>query len=152
MRYLIRALKYFVQVSVFMALILGVLMLLGLVSRDVNVAFQHGWTSVGYIALMFAAVSAVYPYFGYTRRRVPLQGDPADSWDLVEEAFRSRGYVREDGTDAGSRTFRLASPVARAFHLWEDRITVTPVLGALELEGLGRDLVRVVSSLEMRLR
>ena len=58
MKYLVRALKYFVQISLIMALILGALMLSGVISKDINVAFQKGWTSVGYIALMFAGVSA----------------------------------------------------------------------------------------------
>ena len=147
MKYFRRAVKYFIQVSVILGLILLALMLSGLVSKDINVAFQHGWKSIGYIAIMFAAVSAVYPLFGYTKRRVTLLGDPAEYRSLIEEAFRDRGYV-----PAGEGRFRLASPAARAFRLWEDTITVNPVLGALELEGLGRDLVRVVSSLEHKLK
>lgn len=161
MKYLRRAVKYFIQVSILLGLILGALMLSGMVSKDINVAFQHGWKSVGYIALMFAAVSAVYPLFGYGRRSVPLRGDPSDSWALVDEVFRGRGYVCEEMSGeaaagnseaAGKRCFRLASPVARAFRLWEDRITVTPSLGALELEGLSRDLGRLASALEHRFR
>lgn len=151
MKYIRRAVKYFIQVSILLGLILGALMLSGMVSKDVNVAFQHGWKSIAYIALMFAAVSSVYPLFGYGKRRVPLLGDPADSWALVEEVFRSRGYVSEE-VKGEAQVFHLASPAARAFRLWEDRITVTPTLGSLELEGLTRDLGRLAAALEHRFR
>jgi len=36
--------------------------------------------------------------------------------------------------------------------MWEDRITLTPVLGGFQAEGLSRDLVRVVSSIEHQFR
>jgi hypothetical protein len=147
MRYIIRAVKYFIRVSIFFGAILLALMLSGLVSKDVNVAFQNGWQSIGWIAVMFAAVSAAYPFFGYTSRRIPLLGDQAEYRGQIEEAFRERGYV-----PSGEGRFRLASPLARAFRLWEDAITVTTPLGYLEVEGLGRDLVRVVSSLERHLK
>ena len=61
MRYLIRAFKYFIQITVIMTVVIAALMLLGLVSRDIGVAFRQGWKSIGYILLMFAGVSAVYP-------------------------------------------------------------------------------------------
>ena len=146
MKYLVRALKYFVQISLIMALILGALMLSGVISKDINVAFQKGWTSVGYIALMFAGVSAFYPLFGYTRRRIVAPGDPAEYRSLIQEAFRDRGYLPD-----GEGTFRSASTWMRITRLWEDRITVTPILGGFELEGLTRDLARVASSIEHRI-
>jgi hypothetical protein len=36
--------------------------------------------------------------------------------------------------------------------MWEDRVTLTPVLGGFEAEGLSRDLVRVVSAIEHKFR
>ena len=47
MKYLRRALKYFLQICVLFVVIIGALMLTGLVSKDVAVAFQKGWTSIG---------------------------------------------------------------------------------------------------------
>ena len=146
MKYLVRALKYFVQISLIMTLIIIALMLSGLISKDINVAFQKGWTSVGYIALMFAGVSAFYPLFGYTKRRITAPGDPAEYHTLIREAFQDRGYIPD-----GEGAFRSASTWQRISRLWEDRITVTPILGGFELEGLGRDLVRVAGSIEHRI-
>ena len=198
MRYIIRALKYFIQISFIFAAIIGVLMLAGWVSTDINIAIRGGWRSVGYIALIFAAFSCLYPRLGYTRRivEVPELGDAAvpdaggqvpDAGGhylaLIDEAFRFRGYEKatpnrtgedpnRDGEDpnpdsegpnrdcekdpAGATRFvaryRLISRVNRAARLWEDTITVRRVAGGYEFEGLAKDLARVVSSVEQRLR
>ena len=62
----------------------------------------------------------------------------------------ARGYVpgpQEDGT----LRYHLASPVNRLARLWEDTITITPVLDGFEAEGLMRDLARVVSSIDHKI-
>jgi len=151
MTYLRRALKYFLQIALLFAVIILILMGTGMVSRDVAVAFQHGWTSVWWILAAFAAMSLAYPFFGYGKRKILLNGDPALARDGIVEALRIRGYVLESEQDS-VYSFRLASPVNRAARFWEDRITLTPVLGGFEAEGLSRDLVRVVSSIEYYFR
>ena len=147
MTYLRRALKYFIQICLLFGLIIGVLMLSGMVSKDVSVAFQHGWTSVWWILGLFAAMSLAYPFFGYQKRTVRINGDPALARDGIVESLKIRGYVLDSEND-GVLSFNLSSPVNRAFRMWEDRITLKPVLGGFEAEGLSRDLVRVVSSIE----
>ena len=57
MTYLRRALKYFIQICLIFAIIIGALMLSGMVSKDISVAFQHGWTSVWWILALFAVMS-----------------------------------------------------------------------------------------------
>ena len=151
MTYLRRAVKYFIQATLTIIIIIGVLMLAGIVSKDISVAFQHGWTSVWWILALFAAMSLAYPFFGYQKRKIQVKGDPALAKDGIVEALKIRGYVLDNEQD-GVLTFKLASPVARAFRMWEDRITLTPVLGGFEAEGLSRDLVRVVSSIEYYFR
>ena len=151
MTYIRRALKYFIQTCLFLALILAVLMLSGLVSKDVSVAFIHGWTSVWWILALFAVMALVYPFFGYQKRSIRVNGDPALARDGIVEALRGRGYVLGSEAD-GVLKFHLTAPVNRAFRFWEDTITLTPVLGGWEAEGLSRDLVRVVSSIEHKFR
>ena len=152
MTYLRRTLKYFIQISVLMALILGVLMLTGMVSKNVDAAFQHGWKSIGYIAALFAVMAAAYPRFGYTRRTVSAPGDPSDHRAGILNTMTARGYRLESEEEGGTMAFVLASPVNRMARLWEDRITLSPILGGFQAEGLTRDLVRVVSSLEYQFR
>ncbi|MBO4435062.1 MAG: hypothetical protein J5769_06410 [Bacteroidales bacterium] len=151
MRYIIRALKYFVQVSVTMGLILLILMAAGLVSTDVNVAFQHGWRSVGIIAVMFGVVSAIYPVFGYSKRMVNAKGEPATHRDAIIGTMESRGYKLEKEADDGSLYFRLRSFAAQLFRLWEDRVSINPVLGGFTIEGLTRDISRIASNLEFKI-
>ena len=151
MRYLIRAFKYFIQITVIMTVVIAALMLLGLVSRDIGVAFRQGWKSIGYILLMFAGVSAVYPYFGYVRRSVALNGSFAELRDGILEVMKARGYELEK-EDGENLAFRLASPTARIARLWEDRLTFTRELGGYSIEGLNKDLVRVANALQYRFR
>ena len=151
MTYLRRALKYFIQISLLLAAILAVLMGTGMVSKDIAVAFQHGWTSVWWILAAFAAMSLAYPFFGYQKRKIQLAGDPAEYKEGIVEALKIRGYVLESDRD-GVLSFHLSSPLNRAARMWEDRVTLTPVLGGFVAEGLSRDLVRVVSAIEHKFR
>lgn len=151
MKYIRRAVKYFIQISVLLVLIMAVLMLSGMVSKDITVAFQQGWKSVGYIALAFAGMSAIYPLFGYGKRVIPTRGEPAETRPLVEEAMSLWGYVLEK-EDGDTLVFRLSSPTARAARLWEDRITLTRVLSGYEIEGLMRDQARVYTTLSHKLQ
>ena len=125
MTYIRRAIKYFIQTCLLLAIIIGILMLSGMVSKDISVAFQ--------------------------KRKIHVNGDPALARDGIVEALKIRGYVPESEAD-GVLKFHLSSPVNRAFRFWEDTITLTPVLGGWEVEGLSRDLVRVVSSIEQYFR
>ena len=151
MTYIRRALKYFVQTCLLLAIILAILMLSGMVSKDISVAFQHGWTSVWWILALFAVMALVYPFFGYQKRQIHVKGDPTLARDGIVEALQGRGYVLAGETD-GVLKFHLTAPLNRAFRFWEDTITLTPVLGGWEAEGLSRDLVRVISSIEHHFR
>ena len=147
MTHIRRALKYFIQVTVIFAVIIGALMLAGLVSKDVNVAFREGWKSIGYIVGVFFVVSFVYPLMGYGKRNIRANGDPAEHRADIDKAMEQRGYVLES-EKGGELRYHLASPVARLARLWEDTITIKPQLGGFQAEGLVRDLARVVMSID----
>ncbi|MBQ3765469.1 MAG: hypothetical protein II874_01865 [Bacteroidales bacterium] len=151
MTYLRRAVKYFIQITFLFAAVILVLMLTGMVSKDIAVAFRSGWTSVWWILAIFAVMSLAYPFFGYQKRKILISGDPAEARGGIEEAMRARGYVLASDAD-GVLKFHLSSPVNRLARLWEDTVTLTPVLGGWQAEGLSRDLVRVVSSIEHKFR
>ena len=92
MTYLRRAFKYLIQITLIFVLMIGILMLSGFVSKDIGVAFRNGWTSIGYIFFLFAVMSAAYPFFGYGKRSIHAQGDPATHWQAIERAMAGRGY------------------------------------------------------------
>ena len=151
MTYLRRALKYLIQLTLIFILLIAVLMLAGMIPMDVALAFRKGWESVFFILGLFAVMAAVYPLFGYGKRMVRVNGEPAEWWPVIDEAMALRNYrMAEEGPD-GSRRYRLQSPVSRAARLWEDSITLTPVLGGFQAEGLQRDLSRVISTLQYKL-
>ena len=151
MTYLRRAFKYLLQICILFVVIIGALMLTGFISRDVSVAFQQGWTSIGYIAAMFAVVSLAYPHFGYGKRTIHAQGDPAEYWARIDAAMASRGYEKAGETENGGRKYHHTSTFMRVMRLWEDRITIEPVLGGFQAEGLVRDLARIVSATDHKI-
>ena len=146
MTYIRRALKYFIQMTLIVTVIILVLMWAGVVSWDLNVAFQHGMKSVWWILAIFAVIS-----LSYQKRKINVKGDPALAKDGLVESMKSRGYVLADETD-GILKFKLSAPLNRAARMWEDTITLSPILGGWEIEGLTRDLVRVIGSIEYYFR
>ena len=151
MKYIIRAVKYFIYICVLITLILCILVLCKMVSPDIDVMFRNGWRSVGLIAAVFAAMSAIYPLFGYSRRLCAVLGDYADLHDGVIACMEERGYKLESETDE-TMTFRSKSAAHRILRVWEDRITLEKSLGGFQVEGLSRDITRVIYALEYRFR
>ena len=151
MTYLRRSVKYFIQLCIIFVLIIGALMAFGFVSKEVAVAFRKGWTSIAYIAALFAAMSAAYPSFGYGKRKIRAQGDPAEHKKAILEAMEARGYKLEQELPEGGYRFRLASGTARAARLWEDAVTIEPTLDGFQAEGLIRDLSRVVMAIDHKI-
>ena len=49
-------------------------------------------------------------------------------------------------------TFRLASKINAVARMLEDRVTVCAVPDGLEVEGITKDVIRIISNLEYRLR
>lgn len=146
MKYIIRAVKYFVYICVIVMIVLAILVACGFVSSDINVMFKNGWKSVEMILLMFACVSAFYPHFGYTKRRATVCGDPAELRDGIVKLMDSRGYVLESEDDE-KYTFRIKSILNRITRVFEDRITIEKGIG-LYVEGLSKDVTRIVYALE----
>lgn len=151
MKYLTRVVKYFIQILLIFAVIIGILMLSGMVSKDVAVAFRNGWSSIWMIVALFAFMSFIYPFFGYGKRTVHSTGDPAELWGQIDQAMESRGYVMCGETPEGARKYKLTSVVNRAARMWEDTLTIKPVLGGFEVEGLVRDLSRAVMSIDRKI-
>ena len=151
MKYIVRAVKYFIYICVLVTIILSVLVLAHFVSSDINVMFKEGWKSVAKIALVFAGIAAIYPLFGYRKLLAGVLGELGGLRDGVVKCMEERGY-RLESEDGESMTFRSRSLLNRIFRVWEDRITVTKTLGGFEVEGLSRDVARIVPALEYRFR
>ena len=152
MKYIIRVLKYFVFITVVMALILTVMALLGIVEKDVDSLFRNGWNSLWQIALMFLVVSALYPRFGFCKRGAIVPGSYEEIRPGLIRFMAERGYELEK-EEGENLTFRCKSAFQRfAKLLWEDRITHERDRAGVYVEGRTKDVVRIVSGLEARFR
>jgi hypothetical protein len=78
---------------------------------------------------------------------VHLYGSPEELRPDVVRVMENLGYRLEKEQD-GTWSFLRRSGLSRALKMWEDRITIAPSGAGLEVEGLTRDLARVVSGLE----
>lgn len=151
MKYIVRALKYFVYLGLLLAVIIIALSLLGLIGSSVDEIFKDGMKSLWKIVGILAAFSAVYPAFGYGRRRLMTPGAFDEIRDGIVSAMAERGYVLEK-EDGENLSFRLRGGAQRFLHMFEDRLVFTRCMGGFDVEGRIRDAVRVISGLEYRFK
>ena len=149
MRYFIRSVKYFVQLMVILALIIAVLVLAKIVPGDISKVFVNGYDSLWQIALLMAAFAAIYPRFGYARRQAVVPGSDEEALPVLDSVMRAHGYEKEQRTD-GKLCYRKKAVGDRLTRLWEDRITASRCVTGYELEGIGRDVIRILNALRDR--
>ena len=96
MKYIVRAVKYFFYLLILLALVVAVLVLSGLVEGDLGTMFVNGYDSYWQMALVAAALAAIYPRLGYSTHRAHIYGEPADVEDTIQHVMSVRGYVEKD--------------------------------------------------------
>ena len=147
MKYIIRAVKYFFYFSILSTTLILALVLIGAVESNINAIFEEGYNSLWKIGVFFAAVSAVYPKVGFISRSVAVNRE----WNEIREEavsfFNDRRYELESET-LDKITFRIKGTAGRFSKMFEDRVTVTRVLGGYEFEGLRKDVLRLGASFE----
>ena len=151
MKYIIRALKYFVYLCIVLALFIAILYAFGLVGGGVDGIFKGGRDSLWKIAGIVAAFAAVYPAFGFGTRRLMAPGAFEDIRDSLVDAMAELGYEleKEDGEDL---SFRKRGWAQRLLGMFEDRLTFTRCMGGFDVEGRSKNVLRAISSLEYRFR
>lgn len=147
MKYFIRSVKYFFYLLVILAVIITILVLAGFVEADISRIFVNGYDSLWQICLIMTVFAAIYPRFGFSSRTAHVYGSPEDVRPLLMKVMDLHGYrLEKDGGDC--LTFVKRSVISRLLKMWEDRITVSFDVAGLKLEGISKDLVRLVSGLE----
>ena len=152
MRYLIRALKYLLYFAIIFFLMVGIIYLFssqkaaGLTFVDL---FKEG--SLPKIALFFVLVSAIYPYLSFQKKELYLNGPFTNYAEMVDEVMQSLDYVKED-TEAGSVSYIKRSGYARLTRMFEDRVTFSTADNPVIVEGYRKDLLRILSLLNHRIR
>ena len=152
MRYFVRALKYLVYFAIIFVVMVSVIYLFssqkaeGLPFSDL---FKEG--SLPLIALFFVAVSAIYPALSFQKKQLYLNGDFTKYAEMVDEVMKSQDYVGEKRED-GCYTYLKRGTYARLSRMYEDRITFTTSDNPVLVEGYRKDLLRILSMLNYRIR
>lgn len=147
MRYIVRAVKYFFCLIIILAVIMMILVVAGFVEGNISKMFIHGYDSLWQICLIMAVFAAIYPKFGFSSRTAHLYGSVEEVRSKVVEVMERLGYKLEKETEEGF-SFIKRSPISRALKMWEDRVVISSGVGGLNVEGLTKDIVRVISALE----
>lgn len=152
-RYVIRAVKYFCWFAVLFVLIISILIFTKFVPSDGGVEglFINGWKSVLEICAVFFIFSAVYPKLGYQKRKVQIPGEWNEVADAVKGYFAERDDYVPESESAEKICYRARKTAVRIARRWEDRLTVTPTFGGIEIEGPSKDIARVASHMEYKL-
>ena len=129
-KYIIRSLKYLVQLLVLLAAVFLLMELTG----TARAPFAEMLFSLRGVLLCVAAVllAAAYPAFGYVKRAVA--GNLTENLRQVEEAFEMGNYQLES-EEHGKLIFRAKNPLRRVVMLGEDPVAVTGADGQIILEG-----------------
>lgn len=150
MKYIIRAIKYFVYFSVTCSLIVAALVLIGAVEGNIDTIFEEGYRSVGKIAMFFAVVAALYPKLGFITREVAVNRSWEEIREVALEFMRERRYELESESPE-KVTFRVKGLAGKLSKMYEDRLTLTRTIDGWQMEGLRKDALRLSSALAHRL-
>lgn len=149
MKYLVRSVKYFFYLTIILVLVVFVLVQLKIVDADLSTMFVNGYDSYWQMALMLAVFSSLYPKWGFSTRKAYINGSFEELKDGIVEVMENHGYVLESN-EGEDMTFRKRSGLSKALKIWEDRISFSREIAGYRLEGLTRDLPRLIAALENR--
>jgi len=147
MKYAIRAIKYFIYFTVIIVIMFAILIAVHAVESDINELFKNGYDSIWQIALMFAAISAFYPLFGFTKKVAAVNGSLEERRSEIVNYMESRKYVLASDMN-GELKFRRANTFQRITRMLEDTVTIKQEFGGFEFEGLRKDVVILAYGLE----
>lgn len=147
MKYVIRSIKYFFYFAFLFGAIIAALVLIGAVEGDINEILEGGYASLWKIAIFFAVVAAVYPKFGFVRRKL----DTSAEWESVKEEavsyFEGKNFKTESETP-DTVSFRRRNAMERMTKMGEDRITLVRTDEGFFLEGQRKDVYLYATGLE----
>ena len=147
MKYVIRSIKYFFYFAFLFGAIIAALVLIGAVEGDINEILEGGYASLWKIAIFFAVVAAVYPKFGFVRRKL----DTSAEWESVKEEavsyFEGKNFKTESETP-DTVSFRRRNVMERMTKMGEDRITFVRTDEGFFLEGQRKDVYLYATGLE----
>ncbi len=143
MKYLLRALKYFLRLTILTAIVLSIMLLSGLTMLDGDtIIYILTGTTQGYVLLLgMLLLSAVYPKIGFSTTKVV--GNLAEDQDIIDQVMLNSGYK-----PLGEGHYQLINPVKRALALYEDQVQISQSGPHVEFAGPTRE----INTLDLRYR
>ena len=151
MRYLIRVVKYFIWFIIILAVIMAILVALGETELNLQSMFRDGANSLWQIAILLFVLALIYPKTGFRKVGTVVPGEYPEARNIVIKHMESRGY-RLESEEGETLTFRLKSKFGAFCKMFEDRITFEKEPGGFRVEGLRREVVRIISTLEQKIK
>lgn len=146
MKYLLRAVKYYIYLWVILALVILILQTAHLVQGSIEDMFIHGYDSLWQMAIVMAVLALLYPRMGYTRRHVRIKGSPEETAPKLAEYMRARGY-KLSKQDGDTCVWHMSGLFTRIVKMGEDAVTITRVMDGYEIEGLTKEVIRIDTAL-----
>ena len=142
MKYLIRSLKYFLQLTILLVIFMTAIYFITAKGASLESMLKDGYNSLWKMAGIVAIFAAVYPRFGYGKRRIRAKGPAEEIIPKIEAHMNARGYelVSRDAED--NLVFRQATFFGRLFKMF-DKVYFTRALSGYEMEGRLKDVVRL---------
>lgn len=148
-KYIVRVFKYAIYLSVVFVLIVTVFSLTSSNGFDYKNLFRPG---TGYqLIIFFVAVSLIYPFFGFAKKRVWLNNGFENDRAKILEIFSNSKYSVEEETKEHI-VFRHNSPMLRLMRMYEDKIILYITDNPIVIEGLRKDVYRLARTIEWHAR
>ena len=150
MKYIIRSIKYFFYFAFLVTALVAVLVFIGAVENNIDAIFEGGYNALWKMAIFFAAVASVYPSLAFIKRDITIKGGYSENKDAIIAFMKERRYEVESDTE-NALTFRAKGIIDKVAKMCEDRITITPTLEGIQMEGLRKEIIRLAIGLESAL-
>jgi len=152
MKYLVRSLKYLVYFVAIFFIIVGIVYMFS-VQKGAGVSFFEMFqeNSGPKLIIFFIIVAATYPALGFGKRRLYLNGEFSKYSEVVISSMREMSYEVES-QDESKIVFRATESSRRMSRMWEDAIIFHIAEDPVEVEGLRKDVARVLSTVSFKIR
>jgi len=152
MKYLVRSLKYLVYFVVIFFVTVGIVYMFSL-QKDSGLTFtgmfQEG--SAPKLIGFFILVAIFYPALGFGKRKLYLNGEFSKYYDIIGASMKEMDYV-EIFHDENKVVYRAKSTSKKISRMFEDAITFDISNDLVEIEGLRKDVARVLSNVSYKIR
>jgi hypothetical protein len=105
----------------------------------------------GQMIVFFLAISLVYPFFGFVKKKIYLNRGFAEDREKIVDIFLNTRYILISET-ATTITFRHTSAIVRLMRMYEDDITIDFTDNPIVMEGQRKDVYRIGRAIEYHTR